>query len=188
MLDWTTVRDRVPAAATLEQSAIEDLVADAQAFLEAQIGRYLGLPVATTEYLSGLNSYELYLRDAVQTGTPTVTERLGPTATPTAVTGFEQRPGPRATVLLRTDGFIWRQFAEYAVTYTRGFPVDTGPADLRRLALDLITLGLSTQDLAGIQSGSIGRFSFSVAPSRVDLGQIPGAEATLRAWRRPVMA
>lgn len=187
MIDWTTVRDRVPAAAATPPTTLDALVASATAWLEEQTGRYLSTPVAVTEYLAGLGGYELFLRDRLASGTPTVTERVAPTAAETPVTGFESRVG-RGTTLLRTDGQLWRQGYEYKVVYTRGYAVETGPPDLRQLVLDLVALKLSAQDLEGVQSGSIGNFSFALADGGQGLGQIPGADAVIRAWRRPVMA
>ncbi|MGE4163871.1 MAG: hypothetical protein AB7G23_19255 [Vicinamibacterales bacterium] len=187
MLDWSTVRDRVPAAAALDQPVVEALIGGAQAFLERQTGRYFGLPTAVTEYLLGFGTVELFLADLVASGTPTVTEQLSPTSGPTAVTGFAQRPGRAQTVLLRTDGFVWRASAEYAVTYQRGFALEAAPADLQQLALDLIAARLNASGAEGLQAGAIGNFSFTLADADLTKA-IPGLAATIGAWRRQVAA
>lgn len=187
MLDWSTVRDRVPAAASLDQPVVEALIGGAQAFLERQTGRYFGLPASVTEYLIGFGTVELFLTDRVASGTPTVIEQLSPTASPTAVTAFALRHGRAQTVLLRTDGLSWRASAEYAVTYQRGFDLETAPADLQQLAMDLIAVRLNATGAEGLQSGAIGNFSFTLADPDLTKA-IPGLGATISAWRRAVAA
>jgi len=186
VLNWATVRDRVAAAATMNSTEVDLMIADAQAFLEQQTGRYFGLPASATQVLTGTGGFLLFLPDKLQTGTPAVTERAYPGAAETAVTGFEVRQGKAGTTLARTDGSLWRQGYEYEVVYTRGYLVDSGPPDILRLALDLIALRLNQQDLEGLQSGSIGKFSFTRFSGN-DLDSVPGAQSTIHAWRRPVL-
>lgn len=186
MLDWATVRDRLPAAAALDEPEVQELIDAAEGFIESQTGRYFGVPAPVTEYLSGLGTYELFLRDRVQSGTPVVTERTGPTAAETAVTGFERRDGRRATVLLRTDGSPWYPHYEYKVIYQRGYDLETAPADVRQLALELIGFRLNMQGREGLRSESLGNYAFTRFGDG-DLDAIDGAWPTIRAWRRAVM-
>lgn len=186
----------VPAAAGLDPGVLEEMLDRAVAWVETQTGRYFGAPLPVTEYLTGTGGADLYLgerpRESEDPDTPlvTVTEQCAPGATPTAVTGFAVRASRYDAHLRRTDGQRWTLGAEYAVSYQRGYEVDHGPPDIEQLLLDWVALGIGTRGAEGLQSESLAGYSYERASgiSTDPITQLPGARATLAAWRRLVIA
>jgi len=189
--------DRVQAAGIgvdMDPSAVDAMIARAVAWVQTQTHRYFGTPIDTPEYYRGLGLYELYLNEHFTEGDSddevTVLERLTPSLSIAAVTGFDVRDHGTATVLIRTDGAVWGQGYDYTVTYRRGYDVDCGPADIEQLLLDWIALKLNTQGSDGLRSESLAGYSYERAASGdgIQVQQIPGAGDTIAAWRRPVIA
>lgn len=174
-----------------------DLIRRATAFIETQTGRYLGLPEDFTEYVIGDGGRNLWLRDlpyAADYDEPPVvlvTERCDPGddgETLDADSHFLLRMQDREARLVRIGRSCWRRGWEYEVSYTRGWPVDEGPGDLRQLVISLCSLRINERGNEGIRSETIGQDYSYTRFQGSDLALVPGAEDTIAAWRRPVYA
>ena len=194
MISVEKLQAAVPGAATADPTLLADMIARAVAFVEQQTGRYFGTPEQVTEYLQGYGSRWLRLNDEAQVfdsddEVDAVEERCVPGGDVTllGLTDFAVRPSSTTSVLVRLGGPGWRINYEYAVTYTRGFVVDEGPADIEQLLIDLIALRLGLRGREGLRSESIGGYSYTRF-GEGDLDSIDGAWPTIRAWRHPVVA
>lgn len=194
MITLAQLQSAVPAAVGKDSTLLEDMIARALAFVERQTGRYFGAPAETTEYLQGYGSRWLRLNDAVvepdsDAELDEVQERCipGGDVTLLGLTDFEVRPSGTTSVLVRLGGPAWRIGYEYQVTYTRGFEVGDGPADIEQLLIDLVALKLGMRGHEGMRSETIGGYSYTRFGDG-DLDAIDGAWDTIKAWRHPVVA
>jgi hypothetical protein len=176
----------------------------AVAFVERQTGRYFGEPDELTEYLIGDGTRNLWIRDRVvpvdtdsgeEYAVASVRARTNPGGDPTELeqgTDYLVRPLDRETPLVRTGGNVWTRGTEYEVLYLRGYVLGTEPADIRQLVIDLIKIRATLWGKEGLSGESIGGYSYTRPAIHAfedgDLRSIVGAMATIKAWRRPVMA
>lgn len=173
---------------------LQDLIDRATAFVKVHTRRYFGVPVIVKHYLSGNGSRLLRLPEAVNDDITAVEERCGPgdDLLATLTTEFEIQVRGEDSYLVRTDGSCWRRGYEYAMTYEMGYEVDSGPKDIEQLIIDLVSLRLANRDREGLSGETIGGYQYTrpaiYAFADGDLKQIPGAFATIQAWRRPVFA
>ncbi len=177
----------------LDSDLIDAMIARAVAWVQTQTHRYFGTPGETVEYHAGTGRYELYLNERVREDDsddfPVVLERCTPSSSTSAITAFEVRDHGTASVLVRTDGCVWGAGYEYTTTYRRGYVVDLGPADIEQVLLDFIALKINTQGAEGMRSESLAGYSYEraeTASNATNVSQVPGAAATINAWRRPV--
>ena len=198
MISVSKVRAHVPAAATItDDTIIADLIERAVAYVQSQTRRYFGDPRTISEYVTGLDSYDLHLperardpdvEDSDETAGIIVTERAQPSDAGTAVTSFQVRnTDDYFTILRRQDGALWRNPWEYEVQYTHGYEVNEGPKDVEALLLSLLALRVNLIGKEGMQSETIGGYSYTRGDFAKEADSLPSAEATLTAWRRLVV-
>lgn len=120
-------------ARSSESDYLTALELAAVAHVERGTGRYYGSVAATTEYIEGNGTRDLWLAEApAASPAPVVTEAVYPGATTTTIdpdgaAGYLVR-GLR---LVRKNGLVWSLGYEYAATYTRGYAPGSEPADIR---------------------------------------------------------
>jgi len=205
MISLARVRLEVPAATTVEDPPLQDMVTRAVEFLQTQTRRYFGLPVTLTDYLNGSGGRFLWLPEPVAAADASagltssdsipdiasVEERLYPGATATVLTedtDFQRRRRGTTDILVRLgSGVIWTLGYEYAVTYERGYLEDEGPKDIEQLILELLKFRFKFASNTGMRSESIGGYSYTRFGD-TDLDAIDGARATIEAWRPLVFA
>ena len=195
MIDLTTLKEwlGIPATDTAHDALLTDLEAQAVEWVERQTGRYFGPPAETTEVIRGTGARRLWLAEP-PVSVAEVTEVVYPGGTetvidPAGVNGYEVRVAGNEGWLVRRGG-VWWPCYEYRVRYTRGYPTGQEPADIRQLVLDLVALRWSLRGKDGLQSESIGGYSYTRSAFHIaddgDLKSIPGALRTIQAWRRNV--
>lgn len=151
-------------------------LASALAFVERQTGRYFGPPEERVEFLP-------------------LSQRVWLANEPRAVAGVEVlRPFdddwqavPAADYRLEGRALWFRTNPVFRcagpqrcrVTYTAGY--DEPPADIEQIVLDLVALRYHGREHVGVQSRKEG--DQSVTYGARELAAIPGAQATLNAWR-----
>ena len=112
-----------------DDALIERMIDGATAYLERRTGWRLSEVGEVTEWLCGDGTRTLWLRQPVE-------------AVTVDLDGTEVDPDTyavRGSRLVRS-GEVWRQGAEYAVTYDAGFAAGDGPPDLQQ-AVRLIVAG-----------------------------------------------
>lgn len=186
----------IAATDTSQDTLITDLIHGAVAFIETQTNRYFREPVSTREYHLGHDTGGLYLLSIPYVTTTsddtTASEQKAPGLTVTSIDrdaadGFELRTSARSAWLRRAGTAKWRSGFEYVVDYTHGWDVDGLPSDIEHLVFMLVARRYKTIEGGDLKSETIGGYSytrFGVA----DLVGLDGAEATLDAWREPVLA
>ena len=195
MIDLTTLKEwlGISAEDTAHDALLTDLEARAVEWVERQTGRYFGPPAETTEVLCGTGARRLWLAEP-PVSVAEVVEYAYPGAEgviidPAAPDGYEIRTGGNEGWLVRRGGVWWPGY-EYRVRYTRGYPAGQEPADIRQLVLDLVALKWSIRGKDGLQSESIGGYSYTRSAFHIaddgDLKSIPGALRTIQSWRRAV--
>ena len=190
----------IGAEDTSEDTALTELERNAVAFIETQTRRYFGPPELAEEILDGSGTRKLWLseppvaEDEYEWPLVTVEEVSVPGATPTTIEqgaedGFEVRIRDREGLLVRWGGKVWRRGSEYTVSYFRGYAMGSEPGDIRQLVLGLVSLRRNQRGAEGVRSESLagGEYSYTRF-SGEDLAAIPGAQATIDAWRRLVYA
>lgn len=192
MIDLATLKGwlGIPAEDTAHDALLTDLEAMAVEWVERQTGRYFGPPEETVEILRGTGAPRLWLAEP-PVSVAEVVEVIHPGGTETVIDpdGYEIRTGGNEGWLVRRGGVWWPGY-EYRVRYTRGYPAGQEPADIRQLVLDLVALRWSLRGKDGLQSESIGGYSYTRSAFHIaddgDLKSIPGALRTIQSWRRAV--
>jgi hypothetical protein len=185
---------------------LEDLERQAVAYVQRITGRYFGPLAEVTEVIPGFRCWtwrharcrvgeRLYLTDLPA---QTVDEAEAPL--PLAVVEYGEAGAellePLAGVvvrqqgleawLVRTDGGSWNIQNEYHVTYTRGYPEDGEPDDIRRFVIAWVARQWSMRGRDGIASETIGGYSYTMAKDQT--GNVAEMDAIIAAWIRPVIA
>jgi hypothetical protein len=196
MISVYKLQEALPSAADTDVVLLADMIARAVAFIETQTNRDFSAPATVTQYLSGNGSRTLQLPGPLvqidsDDGLGLVIEREYPGATETILTSVDVRSGRKGHHLVRLDG-VWKAGYEYAVTYTTGYVEDQGPGDIEQLVIDLVGLRLAREGREGLSGETIGGYSYTVTPIHAyddgDLKSLPGAMATIKAWRLLVIA
>jgi hypothetical protein len=178
--------------------ALFEMEKNAVAFVETHTHRYFGPPAAFEEIIVGDGTRKLWLAEPplpdaeAEYGTRvgTVEERSVPGADPVLLeerTDFEVRTPGHEGILVRWGGNVWTRGYEYTVTYWRGYPYGTEPGDIRQVVLDLCSVKHNQAGQEGVKSETIGGYSYALFTA-ADLGNVPGAQATLDGWKRLVFA
>ena len=192
--EWLVAAGLLDSGDATYDAVLESLEARAVAFVENQTDRYFGPVASVTEVLTGYGGAKLWLTEIPSTNPTTVVERayLGGaemTITDADANGFLVRTSNADAWLQRRGGSVWTDGYEYEVSYARGYDADAEPGDIRQLVLDLVTLKFGLAGSEGLKSETIGGYSYTMGNFNAqDLEQIPMSAATLRLWRRPVMA
>jgi hypothetical protein len=189
MIDPAVVKGAVPEAASLDSGILEEMIARATAFVETQTRRYFGEKTARTVYVSGTGGRFLRLAEAFVGSPADIEERPYPggTLTTIPIASYEVRQDGSASALVRIDGAVWARGYEYAVVVEQGYDPEEVPGDIVDVVIGLVGVKLKFQGHEGMRSESIGGYSYTRFGDD-DLDAVPGAKATLAAWRRPVIA
>lgn len=199
MISLETLKAALEITDSNRDILINEMIPRALAFIETYTGRYFGETSGTEEIVPGTGTRSLWLtdlpvsEDSPADEIPSVVEHENPGDAGTTIladddNGFTLRTKGVEARLVRKGGGVWTRGYEYAVAYTRGYEVDAGPADIEQVVIDLIGLRLNTGgERAGLRSETIGGYSYTRFGDG-DLDALPGAQSTLDAWRRPVLA
>lgn len=136
------------------------MIEEATATVGHELGRYLGDLRAVQEIYKGPGCMILL--------------REEPEAEPVPIVEIRGRPLDAWAVVPTTDyvleGRALRNDTGWPccpgrvrVTYTRGYKVDAGPSDLQGLIIDLVTETWRTKGKEGMQSETIGDYSYTLA-------------------------
>lgn len=171
----------------LEKAAVE--------FIQTQTRRYFGPVKDFKEVIAGTGVGHIWLR-AVPVDQPdfdynsaivSVDERQFVNDTPIAVEDFEVRSLDGEVQLIRHAGGVWTDGRDYTVTYRMGYEPGTEPADIRQLVKDLVAYRWESMGREGLKSETLGGYSYT-AFDHEDLTGVPGGSATIKAYRRLVIA
>lgn len=173
----------IPTADTSRDTDIAYAEAAAVAYVERATGRYFGEPREFIQYFDGAQTAALYLDEpplvdiyGALLDPFEVASRAGATWT-AAETDTYDIDGAR---VIAVDS-VWASGSRnLRVTYTAGYEAGTEPADIRAAVLALAVAMFREQDAAGLQSESIGGYSYSLATTTLDTT----TKRTLHAWRR----
>jgi hypothetical protein len=164
------------------------MIEAASAWLGRQVGWYFGPPEGVTDYLVGRGTRRLWL-----SGVPLVGEVGGEepfvTVTESYGSGHEDDAEEiesftvRGRQLLRHYPKIWWASREYAVTYTHGWVIDEGPADVREAVVQLALWLWGQAEEGGLESEKIGDYSYKLATGQV-VEALPFVRTVLAAWRK----
>lgn len=173
----------------LEKAAVE--------FVQTQTRRYFGPVKDFEEVITGTGAEHIWLR-AVPVDQPdfdytsaivSVDERQYPDSVPLAIEDFEVLPLDGEVQLVRHGGGLWTDGMKYVVTYRMGYEPGTEPADIRQLVKDLVAHRWSSMGREGLKSETLGGYSYTAFDfDTEDLTGVPGGDATIRAYRRLVIA
>lgn len=178
---------------------LEDMRDAALRFIESQTGRYFGKVVLVEEWIDGTGFRNLWLGEPVVVTNPVtlaVSEFTHPGATAVVLvedTDYELRvstaPGAREGYLVRLGGSsVWDRCYEYLVTYSRGYALNAGPRDIEHVLVGLVRSRYTSGGSEVMKSETIGGYSYTRFDAG-DLAALPGVDqATVDAWRRPVLA
>ena len=201
MIALSDLKEWLGVTVSTYDTMLTALEARAVAFVEKQTGRYFGAVEAIEWELRGDGSEKLWLPESpVKTdGTAAavadlvVVYRGWPGDDETTLThsdddGFLLRSSQRGRFprwwLHRKGGELWWCGYEYDVTTKRGYATSGEPGDIRQLVLDLCALKWNLRDKAGLESETVGGYSYTRSDfDENDLTAIVGALATIEAWR-----
>jgi hypothetical protein len=170
------------AAPTPEQA--EALISAATAYLERRTGWALGETQGRVDYITGDGSSRLWLRGyPADPDYVSVTEATHPGGDEVDVEDYVIR-GP---ALVRR---CWWPGYEYVVTYSAGWELDTGPADLREVVAQLAMWLWNEQQVTGQDGGvreeRIGDYGYKLGASgdeRLE-DDLPMLAHVVQHWRR----
>jgi len=179
MLALEDVKAWLKVTGTEDDALLTDLEARAQAFLEMQTGRYFGAPKEFVEVLDGGREALRLLEEPRDDDPTTIEEWDGAwidNLDDVDVTTFW---------VFRQDRTCWPGGRRhYRVTYTAGYEPDEVPGDIAQAALDLIADKYRYRGNEGLQSETLGQYSYTRADyTRADIERIPGVQTTVDAWR-----
>jgi hypothetical protein len=158
------------------------LIEAATATLGRELAMYLGLPAETVEIKAGgVPFLVLYDEPAADTiDEVAVATRTRPTAPWTTVDPDEYVVEGRA---LR-HGDRWPDgIASVRITYTRGYAVDAGPAELRELVAQMVAARWESLGSETLKSESIGDYSYTAS----DLAGLADWPVVASRWRRTMV-
>lgn len=170
---------RALAPKTADPTELDRLIAAATGMLGRELGRFLGEPAETQELHRGGRSLVLLFDDPVAVGeetepTVTVEGRAGASLAWEAIEETEySRDGRRLE-----HPSCWPQGVR--VTYSRGYDLDEGPAELRDLVLEMVLAKVRQRGREGLTSETIGDYSYTKA----DLTQLDSWTSIAARWRR----
>jgi hypothetical protein len=156
--------------------ALQALIDRATATLARELGRYLGPPAETVETHRTARTRLVVLYD-------------DPVADSSVTLEGSDRPGDDYVAIdaseFAADGRMVRAATRFPsfvrATYTRGFAVDGGPADLLALIEELLRIGWEVGTTnAAMESETIGDYSYT----RRDLEKSGSWQSVARGWRR----
>lgn len=175
-----------------DTAVLEQLERAAAAFVSRQTGRYFGEPAEHSITLVGSGSRRLWLPDApIDPEVPadplvTIEERAYPGEDPTTLV-IDTDFALRGSELIRLGGYSWTRGYEYEATYRRGYEPGTEPEDIRQLVLDLVSVRFAMHGREAMRSEGMGGYSYTRFGDS-DLDAVMGGDATINAWRVPVVA
>ncbi len=213
MIPLSEIKAWLNITGTADDAQLVTLERDVVAFVEEQTHRDFGnrhlvpapavppvvpappLPPPTplrTEYIVGDATDVLYLEEPVVLvagaipSNMTVRERPWPGATGTLILATAPDGwSVRDRQLVRHGGGVWRAGWEYEIRYPFGYPPMGEPRDIRRAVLLLVEyLWTAVRGQVGIQSETIGGYSYTLADMDQGAQQIPFVRETLNRWRR----
>jgi hypothetical protein len=166
---------------------LERLIEEATAALGHELRRYLGPPKAQVDIRCG-GDYPGH-REAFLSDDPQISEAT-PMTVATRATVFEPFVDldPEDWALVGLQVLARNRFppgrGTVRLSYTVGYPVETGPAELRDLVRQLVVLkfGAKPQDASGLlmQSETMGDYSYT----RGDVEALAGWNSIVNRWRR----
>lgn len=161
------------------EGILTDLIDAATAGLGRELARYIGLPAEVVEIHQGGTYLVLLNDDPTEGETVAVETRAGPTsAWDLEVEGVEQDFVQEGRAL--RHGSTWPTGPNVRATYTHGYDVDTGPAELRDLVREAVAaIFQGRSENAAMQSETIGDYSYT----RADFEKLTSWRAAQR-WRR----
>lgn len=160
MISLATVLDELDLSDEDERRdrVLQRMIEAATALLGRKLRRYLGTPAETIETFAGGRRLILLddpIGDVAVRGRTYSTDPWDDVATTDySLSGRRLRYG---------SGSRWPGLDEAVeVTYTRGYEIDEGPADLREIILDMVTEKWNgSQESVFLKSESIGDYSYS---------------------------
>jgi hypothetical protein len=177
MISAAEIAAHIEGATVDDHSLLEELRDAALAFLARSTARYFG-PVAETTEWAGIAGRSLWLAEA-PTGTVTIT-RNGDVLEAGA---YEVR----GREIVRTDGTWWGHWGEHRMEYERGYTEETLPPDIRQAVIDLIAIRWQEKGREGLQSETIGGYSYTKAGGGGGAGGWTVSDMVARTianWRR----
>lgn len=176
MIPVEELREYVKATAA-DDAILEKIEAGAVAFVERMTGRYFGTPEEVTEILSGPIEGPLFLLEAPAEDPALALEYFDGSAWGTVDVSSYSLDGEA----LWAAPSLWVYGSRnYRVTYTRGYASGVEPPDVRQLVMDLASLKWNTRGSEGMESETIGGYSYT----RADLEKLPFAGELLASLRR----
>lgn len=165
----------IAAATTTYDQILADYEKAAVAFLEREGRIDLTARGERVEYVTGTGLAHIWLAAAPASGTTvSAVERWLPDDAGTAIIAADVTV--RGRRIFRADGAAWADGAEYEVTYTAGDNPGAEPADLRLWVIKLVELAWKERGKAGMQSETIGDYSYTRADATKTL---PGLDRFL---------
>ena len=192
MISVEKLQERVP---DIPDGVAADVIAAATAWLGRALSQHLGTPEIYEEYLTGFSHNLLMLEDPPQPE-PGVSPELAEVVVTLSVPRGDEEPETlvegtdfivRGRRLYRIDNRIWSRYDEHYISYWRGYEVDQGPADWREAVLQMAVLLWQdvTEEGVGLDSESLGDYSWSAAADRTDFAaMLPFVADVVRTSRR----
>lgn len=149
---------------TSEDELLTMLEDQAATFVDTQTGRKFSAPIEDerTEFVSGLGTRTLFLAGHVSGDEPEIVS-----VRRRALNGIDFEDVDPEEYILRGDTLVstggpWSHLYEYEVVYADGYEVDTAPADIQALVIDLVGIAFSALGEEGIKSETIGDYSYTL--------------------------
>jgi hypothetical protein len=158
---------------------INRMIEAATATLGQELGRFLDAPTEIEERHNGGYPFVLLYDDPVidENAVLLVETRTGPVE-PWEAVDAEDYVVEGRRVVHRT---CWpRGLSSVRVTYTRGYELNEGPAQLRDIVLELVLAKIRNKGREGLTSETIGDYSYTKA----DLTQLDAWPTIAARWRR----
>lgn len=169
-----------------QDDLLERLEAAAVAYMSSQTGVYFGDPLERIEHISGNHAREIWLANPPTEDEAITVETEGDFNVWTELDAADY--AVRGSALLRRS--CWpRGIQNIRVTYTAGMDGDSAPEDVRDAVIDIVksTFAAATGE-AGVKAEAIGGYSWTADDSSASMVFGPTTEATIAAYKRPVMA
>lgn len=191
MIELSSLKEWLGGPSGVDQ-ILTELEARAVDLVEHEAERHFGASETFTEILAGTGQRTLWLNEA-PTAITSVEYRFYPGDSWTEIAsgnddGFELRaPSSGAGVarLIRKGGYLWARDYEYRVIYDFGYEPGSEPPEIRQAVLDLVTMKYNERTTSGMQSETIGDYSYNVAQTEAGGAAIPDfVTRAVSRWRR----
>lgn len=200
MLDYPTIKAWLKLPDDSEQAAVVALEERVQAHLEGRLELYLGAPKAVTVLIDGPKRDRIWLPQPVAVEDPPPDPLLtvetadgagGWTAVAPADFELDDADHREQAVYVVSWGELatWpRGRRNIRVGMRIGYTEGNEPAELRQLALDMISLMYSSRGRLGMESETLDDYSYTRQSGGDDLDDmtlsIPAASSIISRWRR----